>query len=195
MRLCARGPLHGRAKASSPLPWQGPSPLPQGYAGIRTGRGPRPAASARPALGGRFPPAGSDAGLWFSRTLRSAGNRRARAVETRVAFPGPARTDDSTVTAPLAGAIAPATALRRDQDRPGANAPGQRPPRPRRALCTRRVGRWPFVVPGPTGLQGTVAHGRGKRGSRFLIPPALTTATLIASLAGAIAPATARRWP
>jgi len=71
----------------------------------------------------------------------------------------------------MAGAIAPATVLRRYQDQPGAKAPGQRPPRPRRALRPRRVGRWPFVGPGPAGLQGTVAHGRGKRGSRFLVPP------------------------
>jgi len=68
-----------------------------------------------------------------------------------------------------AGAIAPATALRWDQDRPGAKAPGQRPTR--RALLARRVGRWPFVVPGPTDLQGTVPRGRGKRGSRFPFPP------------------------
>jgi len=80
----------GRAKAPSPLQWQGPSPLPQRHSGIRTSRGPK--------------------------------------------------------------------------------APGQRPPRPRRALCPRRVGRWPFVVPGPAGLQGTVARGRGNA-MRFLLPP------------------------
>jgi len=62
----------------------------------------------------------------------------------------------------------PATALRRDQDRPGAKAPGQRPPRPRRALAS--------VLSGPTGLGGTVPSGRGKRGSRFPFPPALMTA-------------------
>ncbi len=43
--------------------WQGPSPLPQRHAGIRAGRGPKPPASARPAHGGRFSPAGSGAGL------------------------------------------------------------------------------------------------------------------------------------
>jgi hypothetical protein len=30
---------------------------------------------------------------------------------------------------------------------PGAKAPGQRPPRPRRALHARRVGRWPLLFP------------------------------------------------
>ena len=102
----------GEAKAPSPLDWQGPSPLPQRPAGIRTSRGPKPPASARPAHDGRFAPAGSGAGLCPSRTCRSTGHRPARAGETRIAFPGPARTDESAVTASMAGAIAPATAPR-----------------------------------------------------------------------------------
>ncbi len=61
-------------------------------------------------------------------------------------------------------------------DQPRAKAPGQRPPRHRRALCTRRAGRWPVVGPGPAGLGDTVRRGRGKRGSRFLIPPGLAKA-------------------
>ncbi len=56
-----------------------------------TSRGPQPPASARPAPGGRFAPAGSGAGLCWSRTCRSTGDRSARAGETRVAFPVPAR--------------------------------------------------------------------------------------------------------
>ncbi len=47
--------------------------------------------------------------------------------ETRVAFPVPARTDECTVTAAMAGAIAPATVLRRDHDRPGAQSPRPAP--------------------------------------------------------------------
>ena len=54
----------------------------------------------------------TDTGLCFSRTCRSTGHRRARAGETRVAFPVPARTGEGTFTAALAGAIAPATAPR-----------------------------------------------------------------------------------
>jgi len=77
--------------------WQGPSPLPQCCAGIRTGRGPKPPASPRPA--------------------------------------------------PTASARPPA----------GASRP------PGRALAS--------VPPGPAGLQGTVPRGRGKRGSRFPVPP------------------------
>ncbi len=69
-------------KALSPLLSQGPSPLPQRCAGIRTGRGPKPPASARPAHGGRFAPAGSGAGLCWSRTDGSTGHRAARAGET-----------------------------------------------------------------------------------------------------------------
>jgi len=53
----------------------------------------------------------------------------------------------------------------------GGQSPGQRPPRHRRTLRPRRARRWPAVGPGPAGLLGTVPHGRGKRGSRFLVPP------------------------
>jgi len=72
-----------QATALSPLQWQGPSPLPQRYAGIRTGRGPKPPASARPAPGGRFAPAGSGAGLCPSRTCRSTGAPSRAGGETR----------------------------------------------------------------------------------------------------------------
>ena len=47
-------------------------------------------------------------------------------------------------------------------------------PKPPASAC--RVGRRPSAGPGPAGLQGTVARGRGNRGSRFLVPPALTKA-------------------
>jgi len=59
-------------------------------------------------------------------------------------------------------------------------AGGQSPrpaPAPPLAGASRPPGRaLASAGPGPAGLQGTVARGRGKRGSRFLIPPALTTA-------------------
>jgi hypothetical protein len=179
--------------APSPLLWQGPSPLPQRRAGIRTGRGPKPPASARPALGGRFAPAGSGAGLCPSRICRSTGHCPARAGETRVAFPVPARTGDSTFTASIAGAIAPATAPRWHQDRPGAQSPRPAPapppagasPPPGRALAS--------VPPGPAGLRGAVPRGRGKRDACPL-PARTDDSTLTASMAGAIAPATAPRW-
>ncbi len=142
--------------------------------------GPKPPASARPATGGRFSPAGSGAGLsWCPWTCRSTGQRRARAGKRGSRFlipPGVAFLRTSGCPVSLAGAIAPATAPRWDQDQPGATAPGQRPTRPRRALPARRVGRWPSVVPEPAGLQGTVPRGRGKRGSRFPIPPGLAKA-------------------
>jgi hypothetical protein len=63
----------------------------------------------------------------------------------------------------LAGAIAPATAAALILGPPGAKAPGLRPPRPRRALFARRVGRWLAVGAGGTGLGGSVAQGWGKR--------------------------------
>jgi len=135
----------GRARAPSPLQWQGPSPLPQRCAGISTSRGPQPPASARPAHGGRFSPAGSGAGLCWCGLHRSWWQRSARAGK-RGAFPVPARRGESSFTAEMAGAIAPATALHWHQGQPGATAPGQRPARPRRALRPRRAGRWPAVA-------------------------------------------------
>ena len=45
---------------------------------------------------------------------------------------------------------------------PGAKAPGQRPPRPWRALHARRDGRWPAVAPGPDDLRGTVPRRAGE---------------------------------
>jgi len=215
------GPPHRKARQTSALgapcaSRQGPSPLPQHNSGIRTGRGPKPPASARPATGGRFSPTGSGAGLCFSRTSRSTGQRPARAGK-RNAFPVPARTGESTITASMAGAIAPATSQRRDQDRPGAQSPrpapapppagASRPPgralasvSPTQCCAGIRTGRGPkppasprpaptasarppagasrppgralaSVPPGPAGLQGTVPRGRGKRGSRFPVPP------------------------
>ncbi len=58
------------------------TPLPARAMRILAG-GQSPPASARPAPGGRFLPAGSGAGLRRARTCRSAGDRRARAGETR----------------------------------------------------------------------------------------------------------------
>jgi len=257
LRLCARGPLRaGGGKhphcsiGRGHRPCHGVTP----GSGPAGGQSPRPA-PAPPSAGASRPPGRALAfrGAW---THRSTGHRRARAGKTRVAFPDPAHTDESTVTAAMAGAIAPATGLRREQERPGAKAPGQRPPRHRRALLARRVGRWPALFPdlpvyrepfragggnagrvscsrpggrkhphcshgrghrpchsvtpgtgaaggqsprpapapptagaspppgrtlasgspGPSGLRGTVARGRWKRGSRFLVPSALKTA-------------------
>jgi hypothetical protein len=70
----------------------------------------------------------------------------------------------------MAGAIAPATVLRPYQDQPGAKAPGQRPPRPRRALLARRAGRWPAVFP-DLPVCGAPSRTGGGNALRFLIPP------------------------
>ena len=83
--------------------------------------------------------------------------------------------DDSTITASLAGAIAPATAIRWHQDGPGAKAPGQRPPRPRRALLARRVGRWPLSFPDLPIYKAPFRAGGGNA-MRFLVPPEQATA-------------------
>jgi hypothetical protein len=54
---------------------------------------------------------------------------------------------------------------------PGAKAPGQRPPRPWRALRTRRDGRWPLLRLGKRSRSGRGRGGRGKA-MPFLIRPA-----------------------
>jgi hypothetical protein len=160
--------------ACPPPPWQRPSPLPQHFGDTPCSRGPKPPASARPAPGGRFPPAGSGAGLCCSRTCRSTGHRRARAGETQCVSCSRPEWRWHFV-AVMAGAIAPATALRWHQDQPGAKAPGQRPPRPRRALLARRVGRWPLLFPDPP-VYGALSRPGGGNAVRFLFPPALTKA-------------------
>jgi hypothetical protein len=75
----------GRSESEPPTPlqWQGPSPLPQRYADPLPAGGPKPPASARPAPGGRFSPAGSDAGPCWCRRHRSWWQPSARAGETR----------------------------------------------------------------------------------------------------------------
>jgi hypothetical protein len=112
----------------APLPWQGPSPLPQRPADPWPAGGPKPPASARPAPGGRFSPAGSGAGLCRCGWHGSWWQRSARAGK-RSAFPVPARTDKSTFTpadpTPAGGPKPPASA------RP---TPG---------------GRWPLSLAGP----------------------------------------------
>jgi len=128
--------------------WHGPSPLPRRCAGIRTDRGPKPPASARPATGGRFSPAGSGAGLLWCLDLPVYKAPSRAGGETRVAFPDPART----------GVLADVRSLWQ-----GPLPLPQRHADPWPPASTRRVGRWPSAVPEPAGLQGTVARGRGER--------------------------------
>ncbi len=53
---------------------------------------------------------------------------------------------------------------------PGAKAPGQRPPRPRRALPARQVGRWPLLVRAARVLVAASRAGGGNA-VRFPFPP------------------------
>jgi len=171
-------------------PGRGHRPCHSAVPGSGPAGGPKPPASARPAQ--RFSPAGSGAGLCFSLTDRSARHRRARAGETRVAFPVPARTDDSALTASMAGAIAPATAQGWHQDRPGAQSP--RPaPIPPPAGASHPPGRALASVPsGPAGLRGAVPRGRGKRDA-FPDPARTDDSAIAAPMAGAIALGPAQR--
>jgi hypothetical protein len=149
--------------------WQGPSPLPQRPADPWPAGGPKPPASARPALGGRFSPAGSGAGLCWYGWHGSWGQRTARAGK-RSAFPVPARTeaeDQSPNHQPRCHGRGhrPCHSATLTSRPPGAQSP--RPaPAPPPAGASRPPGRAiASAFPGPADLRGTVSHGRGKRGA------------------------------
>ncbi len=146
----------GETRVAFPVPARTGVPAHFGMPGL-SGRGDRPCHSVPLILGqpgakapGQRPPGRAlacvvpgPAGLWGS-VPRGRGKR--------AAFPGPARRGEGTSTASMAGAIAPATAPRWDQDQPGAKAPGQRPPRPRREPpCVAIVA---AVLAGPWSLTG-----------------------------------------
>jgi len=155
----------GEVKALSTLQWQGPSPLPNRCAWIRTGRGPKPPASARPAHGGRFAPAGSGAGLSWCLDLPVYRAPSRAGGETRVAFPVPARSGGPAHFGMpgLSGrGHRPCHSATLALVQPGAKAPGQRPTR--RALRTRRVGRWPVLVRVARVFAGAPRRGGGNAG-------------------------------
>jgi len=110
--------------------------------------------------------------------------------EKRGAFPPPGVTQAQAPNRSIGSGHRPCHSATLNPRQPGPKVPGQRPPRPWRALCPRRAGRWLFVGLGPSGLQGTVARGRGKRDA-FPVPARTDDSTRTASMAGAIAPATA----
>ena len=67
----------------------------------------------------------------------------------------------------MAKAIAFATAEHRQPSPAGPQRPGQRPPRPRRALLARRVGRWPTSV---SSSAVTGGHRRARAGETYTFP-------------------------
>ena len=137
----------------------------------RSGRRPGPAVCVRQARRGPKPPTSAPRPLQalaccWSRTCRSVGHSSARAGETQVAFPVPGRRDESTFTASMAGAIAPATAPRWDQDRPGAQSP--RPaPAPPPAGASRPPGR--ALACGWCGLRRFRRKRRARAGERLCV--------------------------
>jgi hypothetical protein len=133
----------------------------------------RPPASARPATGGRFAPAGTGAGLCVSRTFRSTGHRPERAGETRCVScsrtgrakaPSPLQWQGPS---PLPQRYANPCPAGGQSARPAPDPPLTRPrpaPDPHPAGASHPPGRaLASVSPGPTGLQGNVPRGRGKR--------------------------------
>jgi len=136
------------------------------------GLSPRPSPAPSP-TGASRPPGRVLACRWCGRH-RFLWKRRARAGETRVAFPPPALTK---ALSPLQWqGPSPLPQRQAEPRRAGGQSPRPAPapppagasPPPGRALASG--------VPGPAGPQGAVARGRGKRGSRFLFPPGLTKA-------------------
>ena len=135
-------------KALSPLPWQGPSPLPQRQAdptpagGQSPGqRPPRPRRTLRPRRVGRRPALRVDLPVYGAPSCTGGETRcvscsRPHRREHFHRFNGRGHRPchSATLTPRL----------------PGAKAPGQRPPRPRRTLRPHRVGCWPPVVLGET---------------------------------------------
>ena len=101
-----RGVLHDARSL-----WQGPSPLPQRYAGIRTSRGPKPPASARPAHGGRWPAVFPDLPVYRAPSRAGGETRCVSCSRTEGRSPG--------CPVSLAGAIAPATAPHCPLGQPG----------------------------------------------------------------------------
>jgi hypothetical protein len=155
--------LSRRGAAENPRPCHSATLIP-GQPGAQS---PRPA-PAPPMAGASRPPGRAlacvmpgPAGLRGT-VAHGRGKRSAFSVPARNG--GTVRIRTASAVA-MAGAIAPATALRCPLASRGPKAPGQRPPRPRRALLARRVGRWPAVGAGGTGLRGSVPRGRGKRGA------------------------------
>jgi len=112
----------------------------------------------------------TDTGLCPSRTDRSTGHRLRAGGETRCVSSSRPNGRSRRCQETPAGAIAPATASGRDQDGPGAKAPGQRPPRHRRALRPRRVGRWPLLLP-DLPVWVALSSAGGGNAVRFLFPP------------------------
>ena len=101
------------------------------------------------------------------------GRRPARAGETQCGSCSRPEWGRNRV-ASMVGAIAPAAALRWDQDRPGAKAPGQRPTRPRPAPDPPTAGAshppgraLASASPGPAGLPGTIARRGGGNAGRL----------------------------
>jgi hypothetical protein len=173
-RCRAQGPAEHKAGTSCACArdtsWQGPSPLPRRYAAPcpAGGQSPRPA-PALPLAGALHPP---------GRALASAGpgpagqrgtvprgrgklGSRFRVPPALKKAPSPLQWQGQS---PLPQRQAAALPSR------GPKAPGQRPPRPRRALRPRRVRRWPLCLP-DLPVHRAPSRAGGGNAVRFLAPP------------------------
>jgi len=132
----------GEVKALSPRQWQGHRPCHSAAPGSGPAGGLKPPASARPAHGGRFPPAGSGAGLCVSRTCRSPGH----CPTPRGATPVPG---SAGVSRRPGGRTAASAPCERRSGRARARAEAQGPETPPRQGVSDR---WPSPGPCRTAL-------------------------------------------
>jgi len=190
-RGCPGAKRATRLPARAAPPGRGHRPCHSAAPGSGPAGGPKPPASARPAPGGRFAPAGSGAGLCPSRTFRCTGHCPARPGKRRSRFLFPPEQAKGPSTLQWQG---PSPLPQRHADPCPAGGQSPRPaPAPPMAGASPPPGRaLASVSPGPAGLQGTVVRGRGKRAA-FPVPARRDESSFNASMAGAIAPATAPR--
>jgi hypothetical protein len=140
----------GGGAMGCPAPWQRPSPLPRRNAAPPPagGQSPRPA-PAPPTAGASRPPGRALACVTLGETVFAALSRRGGGNAVRFLFPPRNGAEGGVMHPPSprptgkGHRLCHAATLPLRQ--PGAKAPGQRLPRPRRALLARRVGRWPAL--------------------------------------------------
>jgi hypothetical protein len=119
LKGCRKGPPHGLPKRNAGNPsacarhavWPGPPPRPQRCAAPWPAGGPRPRPAPDPPMAGASRPPGRALACGIPGPAGLQGTVAQRRGK-RGAFPNPARRGESTLTAAMAGAIAPATAPR-----------------------------------------------------------------------------------
>jgi len=162
----------GRVSCSRPE-WRQPRPRFNGrghrpchsatpISGPAGGQSPRPAPA--PPLAGASRPPGRALAFRGARTHRSTGQRPARAGKRGSRFLIPPEQAKALPPRQWQGPSPLPPCYADIRTSWGPKAPGQRPPRPRRALRPRRVGRWPLCLPELPVYSGPFRSGGGNAG-------------------------------